>query len=168
MIDDKVKNLIEKFSFESDNKYFTEVLYVAKYVSKPQAGVSSNMQLKEIENPNRALALIGDRVLKLVLAQEGRKMFDNVEKINDFINSKESNEYLDSLGIIQSSNGYCTENDKVVENKKSDMISIATMIEAIIGSLYLDEYQKYGTFNNVYQFIIKYIITGTRKQGLND
>ena len=95
-------------------------------------------------------------------------MFDNVEKINDFINSKESNEYLDSLGIIQSSNGYCTENDKVVENKKSDMISIATMIEAIIGSLYLDEYQKYGTFNNVYQFIIKYIITGTRKQGLND
>ncbi|MBN3490258.1 hypothetical protein JV173_01900 [Acholeplasma equirhinis] len=168
MIDDKVKNLIEKFSFESDNKYFTEVLYVAKYASKPQAGMSSNMQLKEIENPNRALALIGDRVLKLVLAQEGRKMFDNVEKINDFINSNESNEHLDSLGIIQSSNGYCTENDKVVENKKSDVISIATMIEAIIGSLYLDEYQKYGTFNNVYQFIIKYIITGTRKQGLND
>lgn len=168
MIDDKVKNLIEKFSFESDNKYFTEVLYVAKYVSKPQAGMSGNMQLKEIENPNRALALIGDRVLKLVLAQEGRKMFDNVEKINDFIKSNESNEYLDSLGIIQPSNGYCIENDKVVENKKSDVISIATMIEAIIGALYLDEYQKYGTFNNVYQFIIKYIITGTRKQDLND
>ena len=163
MIDDKVKNLIEIFSFESDNKYFTEALYVAKYVSKPQAGVSSNIQLMEIENPNKALALIGDRALKLVLAQEGKKIFDNVEEINDFINRYESNEYLNSLGIIQPSNGYCTENGKVVENKKSDVVSVATMIEAIIGLLYLDEYQKCGTFDNAYEFIKKYIIIDTDK-----
>lgn len=168
MIDDKVKNLIEKFSFSHDNKYFTEALYVAKYVSTPQVGMSNNIQLKETDNPNRTLALIGDRVLKLVLAQEGRDVLSQVEEINAFINSYESNEYLDSLGIIQPSNGYCTENDKVVENKKSDEISIATMIEAIVGALYLDEYQKYETFNHAYEFIKKYIIKDARKEKSND
>ena len=163
MVNKKVEELIEKFSFDKENEYFIEALCVAKYISKPQANMPNNMQVNEVDNPNRTLALIGDGVLKLVLAQESSKIFDNVETINNFINSNESNDYLHSLNIIQPSNGYCIEDDKIIQNKKSDIISIVTMLEAIIGALYLDEYQKYGTFNVAYGFIKEYIIANKIK-----
>lgn len=118
----------------------------------------TNKQLKEVGNPNRVLALIGDRVLKLVLAQEGFNRFIKLKKINDFINENESNEHLHSLNIITPSHGYWTEDGKTVENGKGDADSIATMIEAIIGALYLDEFEKSGTLRNAYNFIKKYII----------
>ncbi len=163
MVNIKVEELIEKFSFDKENEYFIKALCVAKYESKPQVNMHNNVQPNETEKPNRKLALIGDRILKLVLTQEGTKKFDSVEDINGFINDNEKNEHLSSLNIIQPSNGYCIENNKVIENKKSDIDSIATMVEAIIGALYLDEYQKNGTFNVAYEFIKKYIIKDKRK-----
>lgn len=103
---EKVKKLIEEFSFNSENKYFAEALHVAKYELQEQEGMPANKQLKEVGNPNRVLALIGDRVLKLVLSQEKRNRSTDIDEINDFINNNESNEHLHSLNIITPSHGY--------------------------------------------------------------
>lgn len=156
--DDKVMKLIERFNFNSDNKYLAEALYVAEYKTEIQEETINNKQMKCINHPNRTLALIGDRVLKLVLTIEGNKKDKKVEKINLFINKYETDKHLSSLKIIDKSYGYSTEDNKIVDNKKYDRKTIATMIEAIIGSLFKFEYESKGTFNTAYEFIVEYII----------
>jgi len=158
MIEAKIKSIKEKFNLNGKNKYIEEALFVAVYEDVSQTDFPHNFQTKETEKPNRILALIGDRFLKLVLTVEEKKKTDNIDELNKFVNDHESDKYLAGLNIVNQFDGYAKENGVVVENKKRDTKVIATMIEAIIGALYLNEIENKGTNAEAWDFILKFLI----------
>ena len=159
MIEEKVNKIALKFNLNTSNKYLKEALCVSHYKDTLQKGTENNWQIKEAERPNQALAIVGDRYLKLVLSIKEFNKKSNPKKMNDFTIDNENNGYLAKLGIIEQNDAYALEDGKFIENKKrSDDISIATLVEAIIGALYLDEYERVGTSKVAFDFIDKYII----------
>jgi dsRNA-specific ribonuclease len=144
--------------------FLMEALFVAQYENKAQTGMPNNVQSKEVDNPNRKLANVGDRVLKLVLTE--RKYLDGaktVQEINDDTNENEKNKKLAELKIIDDSYGYCEVSGEFTDNMKDNPLVLATMVEAIIGAIYLSEMQAQGTFVEARRFIEKYIIKGGGK-----
>ena len=162
IIADKIKNITEKFGLLPSH-YLTEALLIASYSLENQKGHKNNLQIVENKNANnRALANVGDRFLKLVLAEEGYKNWPTAKQISDFTNRNESNINLAELGILSLADGYCMKGNHACEfpsNKKdSTIIKLATFVEAIIGAIYLDEYEKTGTAKTAREFIKKHII----------
>jgi len=102
-LEDKVTNIINKFSL-NNTRYLVEALLVATYKFELQPS-TGNDQLVEKDKPNRLLAHIGDRFLKLVLAEEGYKRDSKVKMINDFTNKIESNKHLYSLKLLEVKDG---------------------------------------------------------------
>lgn len=158
MIEHKVRNIANKLMLDQNNKYLKEALFVAKYEKRPQQGFANNLQMTESATPNKVLAIIGDRYLKLILSIEGFKKSDSAKFINDFTVERENNIYLAKLNIIQPTDGYAEKNGVFTDNLKSDSISIATIVEAIIGALFLEEYERRGTSKAAFNFIEKYIL----------
>ena len=163
IIQTKVKLLKGKFALNSEG-YLAEALFVADYERKLQSGSNNNYQLHEIDKPNRRLANIGDRFLKLVLAEEKYEISDTVQEINDFTNDNEKNKNLYELKLVDASNGYCMiegvpcENTKQDSGGKDSVAIIATLTEALIGALYLEEFKRTGKTDFTRKFIKENII----------
>jgi dsRNA-specific ribonuclease len=162
LIKAKVENVLSKFDLKPSN-FITEALCVAEYEQERQKDSKGNYQLVEKSKPNQLLAFMGDRVLKLVLAEEGFKISPSANFVSKFTNSKENNKYLHGLKIISASDGYCMIGQIACENKKKDDGSIesikmiATLTEAIIGAIYLDDPEK------AREFIRRKIIHGNKE-----
>jgi dsRNA-specific ribonuclease len=150
VVKQKSESICQKYNLQN-SPYIAESLYVARYEAKEQGG-------REIDNPNRRLALIGDRVLKLVLTEHEYLQGKSVEEINDFVKAKESNKYLATKEILTAKDGFCIDGEVVTENKKkSDKEIISTMTEALIGAIYLQEMKTKRTFENARSFIQNHI-----------
>lgn len=154
----KVNAIVERYAIKNV-KYIPEALFVAVYEPKNQEGMIKNIQMKETSNPNRQLANVGDRVLKLVLTEhQYLANSKSVKVVNDFTNDNEKNKNLAELGIIHAFDGYCKYGDKTIDNTKNNPITIATLVEAVIGGIYLQEIEKTNTFQEARAFIEKHII----------
>ena len=154
LVKEKTENIVKKLSLNENlvnNRYFAEALCVENYENK--------------SHNNRKLANVGDRFLKLVLAEEGYQICQTVEDINKFTNDNENDWYLAQLGLVKATDGYCmVTNDVPLENFKHDnggkrsIKMIATLIEAIIGALYLEEFEHTGKSDTTRAFIKNKII----------
>jgi len=159
LVQKKVKDLIEKLGLKSGNEYLKEALFVAEYKSELQEGSKNNYQSTEMEGPNRRLENIGDRFLKLVLAEEMYCRCHTVQEMDDFTQKNESNHNLYDLKLVKASDGYCTIDGAPCENKKGDSKKmISSLTEAIIGAMYLDELERNRTTDFAREFIIEKII----------
>ena len=65
---------------------------------------------------------------------------------------------LSNLKLVDSKYGYCTIDDVPAENIKNGEDAIPTLIEATIGALYLEEFEKSGVSIKVREFIEKNVL----------
>lgn len=164
IIKKKVEDIVKRYSLKN-TKYFEEALFVVEYGKKSQAGTSNIQKVIIDDGPNRKLANVGDRVIKLVLTEHKyRSKSASVEAINIFTNDNEKNENIANLGILTEKDGYSITEGLVEENQQTKAVAIATLVEAVIGAIYLEEMETSGTFNEARSFIETQLIAKAKDE----
>lgn len=150
---EKLKKDLE-LKFAKD-KYLEEALLFAIYENRPQNGMLSNIQNKCISRPYKRLENVGDRVIKLILTENMYNFGKSLEEMSEETNKYESNGYLkDVFNILPYA---FTKKGDNYEEATCDGLKKADLIEALIGALYLSEYEDNKTFNEARYFVEKFI-----------
>jgi dsRNA-specific ribonuclease len=139
--------------------YLNEALTIAAYESIAQQGVIDNIQEKLLPPPNKSLASIGDKALKLLRAVPQYKNRASAYQIENNTQSKEKDEDLKRVSQILSLLKFThkTVNNQVsfnVTNLRSKAIQ-ARLVEAIIGAIFLTLHDTLGEYGILLDFINK-------------
>jgi len=142
-----------------NRRYLNEALTIAAYESITQQGTIENIQEKLLPPPNKPLASIGDKALKLMRAVPQYKNMANAHEIEINTQLKEKDIDLKRISILF---GLLSFTHKTVDNQvKFDVGTLrsqdiqARLVEAIIGAIFLTLHDTLGEYGILLEFINK-------------